>query len=329
MGLPGDNVPRLPSLSAMPGWCRIVLPLLAGAAILALVAAMLDRGQVIARLRQADPVFVALAILSVQPQIVLSALRWRFVSKRLGEPLAAGRAIGEYYLATLLNQVLPGGVAGDAVRVVRAAREGRDDRWTGRAGQAVVLDRLSGQLVLFATAGIGLLAAPFVFGVAPPGGRGLLVFLGAVAGIVGIGWLLARALGERAARFRAGFGPVLAEVFVRRGAFMVQAALSVAVVLAYFATFALAAMAVGAPLGLAGTLLLVPLVLLSMLLPVSVGGWGLREAAAAAILPVAGITADGAFAASVVYGIASLIGALPGVLVLARHAADGRRRAAA
>lgn len=329
MGLPGVRVRQFQSLSAMPAWCRTILPLVAGVGLLVAVVAMLDRGQVLDRLGRADPVVFALAVLSVQPQIVLSALRWQFVSGRLGQMLPARRAIGEYYLASLLNQVLPGGVAGDAVRVVRAARDGEDDRWTGRAGQAVVLDRLSGQLVLFSAAGLGLLAAPFVFGVAPPGGAGLFVLLGAAAGLVLVGWVVLRVLGDRAARFRRAFGPVLAEVFVRRGAWAVQAALSLAVVLSYLATFALAAIAVGAPLGLAGTLLLVPLVLLSMLLPVSVGGWGLREAAAAAILPIAGITAGGAFAASVVYGVVSLVGALPGLLVLARHAIGGRRRAAA
>ncbi len=269
------------------------------------------------------------AVLAVQPQIVLSALRWRFVSQRLGQPLPIGRAIGEYYLATLLNQVLPGGVAGDAVRVVRAAREGGDGRWTGRAGQAVVLDRLSGQIVLFAAAGLGLLVAPFAFGVAPPGGRGLLVLLGTVAGAAAIGFAVLRLRRERAARFRRAFGPVLAETFWRRGAWAVQGAASLAVVGSYLAVFALSAAAVGAPLGALATVLLVPLVLLSMLLPLSVGGWGLREAAAAAILPIAGLGSDAAFAASVVYGVASLVGALPGLVVLLRHAAGGRARAAA
>ncbi|WP_279482173.1 lysylphosphatidylglycerol synthase transmembrane domain-containing protein [Aureimonas sp. SK2] len=305
-----------------------VLPPLAGLAILALVAAALGGGDVVRRLAQADPLFVTLAVLAVQPQIVLSALRWRFISQRLGQPLPIGRAVGEYYLATLLNQVLPGGVAGDAVRVVRAAREGGDGRWTGRAGQAVVLDRLSGQIVLFAVAGFGLLLAPVVFGVAPPGGLGLLVVLGLAGGLGLAAYGILRFMGERAARFRRAFRPVMAETFLRRGAWGVQGATSAGVVGSYLAVFALAAAAVGTPLGLAATVLLVPLVLLSMLLPLSVGGWGLREAAAAAILPIAGLRPDAAFAASVVYGIASLAGALPGLVVLLRHALAGRRAAA-
>ncbi|RIY02193.1 UPF0104 family protein [Aureimonas flava] len=301
------------------------MPVLAGVAILTLVAVRLDEGEVARRLIEADPALFALAVLVVQPQIVLSALRWRFTSLRLGQPLPLRRAVGEYYFATLLNQVLPGGVAGDAMRVVRAAREGGDGRWTGRAGQAVVLERLSGQAVLFGAAGVGLLAAPVAFGTVPPGGSGLLFLVGLAAAALLLGWLASAFLGERVLRFRRAFGPVLAKTFLRRGAWAVQAMLSLAVVGSYLAVFALAAAAVGAPLGWRATLLLVPLVLLSMLLPVSVGGWGVREAAAAAILPVAGVGADAAFAASVVYGIASLVGALPGALVPMRHAVAGRK----
>lgn len=320
--------PRLPFRSGNLG-PGTILPLFLGAAILALVAAMLGGGDVARQLAGADPRLFGFAVLAVQPQIVLSALRWRFVSERLGAPLGRRRAIAEYYLATLLNQILPGGVAGDAVRVVRAARGGADDRWTGRAGQAVVLDRLSGQIVLFALAITGLLAAPFAFGAAPPGGAGLALLLALVAGLALAGWLALRCFGERTARFRRAFGPVLAETFVRRGAWAIQGGVSLAVVGSYLLVFALSAAAVGAPLGAAAVLLLVPLVLLSMLVPVSVGGWGVREAAAAAILPLAGLSAGEAFAASLVYGIASLVGALPGLVVLLRHAFAGRRRAPA
>src|SRR3546814_13404904 len=70
-------------------------------------------------LRAADPASLFLGVLIVQSQIVLSAMRWRFTAGRLGMRLTRGRAVGEYYVATFLNQVLPGGVAGDALRTWR------------------------------------------------------------------------------------------------------------------------------------------------------------------------------------------------------------------
>lgn len=294
--------------------------------MLALLLRHLGTADVARHLSGIDLGLFALAIGAVQVQILVSALRWRFTSERIGQPLPATRAVGEYYLATLLNQVLPGGVAGDAVRVVRSSRRAEGERRTRLAAQAVVLERLSGQAVLFAFALAGLAAVPLVFGARLPGASGWLPSLGAALAAATLLAILARGWIGRVA---GGFGPVLAEVFVRRGAAVIQLLTSIVVIAAYLAAFALSAAAVGAPIGVAGALFLVPLVLLSMLLPVSVGGWGVREAAAAAILPLSGIGAGEAFAASVVYGLASLVGALPGLAVLASHFARGRRRAPA
>jgi len=60
---------------------------------------------------------------------------------------------------------------------------------------------------------------------------------------------------------------------------------------------------------------LVPLTLVAMLLPISVGGWGLREGAAAVLWPIAGFSAEAGVAASIAFGLAALAAALPGLLV--------------
>src|SRR3546814_20020686 len=57
-------------------------------------------------LRAADPASLFLGVLIVQSQIVLSAMRWRFTAGRLGMRLTRGRAVGEYYVATFMNQRL-------------------------------------------------------------------------------------------------------------------------------------------------------------------------------------------------------------------------------
>ena len=53
-----------------------------------------------------------------------------------------------------------------------------------------------------------------------------------------------------------------------------------------------------------------------MLLPVTVSGWGLREGAAAALFPLAGLTAAEGLAASVAFGVVLLVIALPGIAFL-------------
>jgi uncharacterized membrane protein YbhN (UPF0104 family) len=80
------------------------------------------------------------------------------------------------------------------------------------------------------------------------------------------------------------------------------------------AAFAFCARATGTSLGPLATVAIVPLILTAMLLPLSVGGWGWREGAAAALFPVAGFGAGAGLAASVAFGIVILIAAAPGAL---------------
>ena len=61
---------------------------------------------------------------------------------------------------------------------------------------------------------------------------------------------------------------------------------------------------------------LVAPVLVTMLLPVTVAGWGLREGAAAALWHAVGLTAADGVAISVAYGLLVLVSSLPGLLFL-------------
>ena len=58
------------------------------------------------------------------------------------------------------------------------------------------------------------------------------------------------------------------------------------------------------------------LVLLAMTIPLSIGGWGPREGAAAWLFTMAGLSAAQGVSTSVVYGVLSLVASLPGAVVL-------------
>ncbi|WP_348761298.1 lysylphosphatidylglycerol synthase transmembrane domain-containing protein [uncultured Salinisphaera sp.] len=257
--------------------------------------------------------WVGAGLALVQAQIVLSALRWRVTAARLGEPLSHRRAIGEYYLASLLNQILPGGVAGDVIRAGRGAGDRAQSGWQAGAA-AIVLERLAGQVMLFVVAGVGLVASAVAGETLLPAARagwlavaGLLAALAALAGLVGR-WAAGR-------RYLARIGRAVGRAWLARDVIGQQLVLSGLIVTAYLTAFAAASAAIGAPLGLFAVWVLVPATLLTMLLPVSIAGWGLREAAAAALWPLAGATAADGVAASIVYGVISLVGAAPGLVV--------------
>ena len=307
------------------GALRVAVPL----ALLALLWRLVDVGAVLARLRAAEPVWLVAGLALVQLQVLLSAARWRLTAARLGQPLGRARAVREYYLATFLNQVLPGGVAGDAARALRARAGGP----LGRAAQGVVIERLAGQLALFAVTLGGLLAWPLlVAGPVPGAAASTLAALGvaAAAAVLGVRTLARR--GPRRWRLAAAaLGPAFRRCWLEDGAWLAQGALSLAVTASYVGVFALAALASGAPLPPAALATVVPLALASMLVPFSVGGWGLREGAAAALWPLVGASAEAGVAASVLYGLVSLAGSAPGLLVAVAEAAGGggRERSAA
>jgi glycosyltransferase 2 family protein len=264
-------------------------------------------------LRDADAMPILAALLLVQVQIVASAWRWRFTAGRLGQRIGRAEAVREYYAASFANQVLPGGIAGDVLRAVRtSAGSGRS---SGVPMQAIVLERLAGQIALFAVAALGLVVWAMRSEEMPP----LAIAAAPFAVIAGAGVLaaLAARFAPRAVRDAiASLGTAITAAYVARRAWLWQGLMSVLVVATYIGVFALSGLALDAPLPLAGLLVAVPLALLAMLVPVSVGGWGLREGAAAVLWTWIGLTAAEGVATSMLYGLVSLLGAAPGLAIL-------------
>jgi uncharacterized membrane protein YbhN (UPF0104 family) len=253
----------------------------------------------------------------VQVQVLASAWRWRYTADRLGLAIGFGRAAREYYLASLLNMVMPGAVAGDVLRAVRSARNDDGSSSLRAALRSVVLERLAGQ-VAFSVLTVSGLATAAAVGAGLPAGAGAVVAavpltLAAGAGLV----LLAGRFGPRRVRAAlADIWPDLCRAWFRDGSWLVQGVVSLAIAASYVAAFAVAGWAVGAPMPALGVVTLIPLALLSMLVPVSVGGWGVREGAAALLWPLAGLSAAEGVVTAALYGVIALVGALPGLVAL-------------
>lgn len=283
-------------------------------AILALLWSYLDGPHIIDRLAHTDWRWISAALLTAILQIVLSAWRWQLTARALGLPLQTAYTIREYFVAQLINQTLPGGVVGDIARAVRSQR----GVTLAIAGQAVVLERAAGQIAIFAVMLAGLTVVAIV-----PGGLSLpptVINFGilAIAAILAImlAWLTWKYIGlPQRLRLLASSSR---HALFGRSVWLWQVLLGLAIVACNLATFAFAARATGTPLSLAAMMSIVPLILTAMLLPLSIGGWGFREGAAAVLLPVAGATPEGAVAASVAFGIVILAASLPGILWLFR-----------
>lgn len=284
----------------------VLLRLIVSACLIAAVIWATDGAAIVARLSGLSPVWMAVAIAALTLATVSMARRWQVVAAHLRLPLDFRFALREYYLGTAINQVLPGGVTGDAARAVRA-RHGADLK---TAALSVALERLLGQVALFGLLAVGLLVA-----LALPGGIdwGVLAWAvpAALAGLAAVGVFLAR---RRGAPGRL-MGLLL--VLQQRAELLVLAAISCGcLILSFYA----AARATGAVLPATAWATLIPLVLVAMLIPLSIGGWGWREGAAAALFPLIGETASAGVAAGIAYGAAIWIAALPAAFILITNA---------
>lgn len=295
------------------------LKYLAAAGLLLAVAWFIDIGDAIAILRQTNYLWLIPAVLIIQLQIVLSAWRWRITAARLGQELPFRRAVSEYYLATVANLSLPGGVTGDAARVYR----NRQTRTLSTAVHSVMLERLAGQLALFVVSVIGWMLWPLLMQTSVPvfGYRLLAGTLGVVLVLALTLYLIGRFAPDRIKNVLTAFGPAMHTAWWAERQWLIQGVLSLSIVATYLLVFLFSSYAVQAPLPLTAAISIVPMVLLSMLIPLSIGGWGMREAAAAVLWPVAGLSSEAGVATSVVYALISLFACFPGLLLLYRSRA--------
>lgn len=301
-------------------WAIIGGRLGVSAALLWLVFRYVDLSEVLVRLSGLRPGWVILGLALTVLQVAVLAWRWRFTAARLGMELPLSTAVSEYYLGILLNQILPGGVLGD---LSRAWRHARADAPGGSAVRAVVLERATAQVVMTLTALASVLWLPW----APVWARVSAGFL-TVLVLAAVSVWLSRPVTAASDSLLGRLSADAHEAVFAGGALAPQLVSALLVVASYIGVFLIAARALGVESPLVAVLPLVAPVLMTMLIPVSIGGWGLREAAAAALWSLSGLTAEDGAAISVTYGLIVLVSAAPGILVLMRAGLVGRDRTA-
>ena len=246
---------------------------------------------------------------------LIGAWRWHMVLSAEAPspgPAALARIL---FVGLFFNQVLPSGIGGDAVRVLRCRRLGIG---LPAAIHSILIDRASGFavfLLLYAAILPSLLHI-----LTDPRQRVVVIamFVGAVTGAAGLLWfdrLPARilripALAQVAALSRASRG-IFGEP--RRAAAVFAS--SVVIVTLIIMIYKLLGDGLGHPLPLVSWAVVVPPVTLIQLFPVALAGWGVREVGVVVVLAGFGVPAEAALAISLLFGLAQVAVALPGGLI--------------
>ncbi len=251
--------------------------------------------------------YVLLIIFLSVMQYILSAYRWMYISKYTNLNITFKDSLKFYYISSFMNNILPGGIVGDIFRVYHHAENKREIMKLGKSFQSVIFERLSGQIMLFIFFIFSLslyfilnekyLAFLYVF-------LPLLVIFFLVKYIFRLklnNYLISRSFGQNFFKVFTG------EVFWR------HTILSFFVVASYILIYIISAKSLGISIDYFAFLVFSPIILFSMTLPVSIGGWGVREFTALLISFLLGLSASTSISVAIMYGVLNLICSMPGI----------------
>jgi uncharacterized protein (TIRG00374 family) len=244
--------------------------------------------------------------------IGLNAVRWVIIARACELGIPWGRSFQWTMVGHFFNQIFPSSIGGDVVRGVLAGRGTGD---IGGAVTSIALDRLAGFMALLALIAVGQPLLLARFNDTSLSRLGLTIVLLGLCAVIApfilakvFGHYLPERLRDAVRRFSSDARRLIASPLPA------CAALLIALVMHGSNLLLTAAIAnqLGATMSLLDVLLVVPTVVLVASLPISIGGWGVREAALAVGFTALGQPASVAVATSLIIGIANVVSGLPG-----------------
>lgn len=300
---------KRPATGHNRGWLLFVAKALVTLALLVWIATGIGLGPLLQRFGHIDWGWAGITLMLLIVQYAIMVARWDLVlRKAFGLHIGLLRLSLVFGLGEVLGSFLPSFVGLDAIRTLALARHAP----VGTVARSVVVDRV-----------FGLAALLFLITVTLPTFESVpaLMQVFPLLGLISIGGLIALAVLMLGADHWAAipyFGRLLGPVARDLRAAWTDLPLSFAVIATGLALQLLSVTIFwslgwmfGVDLGLMNCLRIVPSALLIAALPVSVGGWGLREGAMVGGFSLIGVDPAAAGAASVAYGLtAFVIGAI-------------------
>jgi uncharacterized protein (TIRG00374 family) len=305
-----------------------LMKLVASLALLALLIFLLDWSAAAVAIRHADPFWVAAAFLISVAGVLISADKWNGLLRDSRVVIGFVKAARLYWIGMFFSNFLPTSVGGDAVRLMLTPSRGRTERVAG----TILLERLTGLLIMLALSAIGLALRPGYF----PDGVPHQLFIVTLVGLIACGLvlLIAPALLARLLPGIIDRLPPLLQRFFRK---LHRVTITVAkqarhrsamgrallLSLPFYGTIILAQYfvlrAVDADVPLVDVLLLGAIVPLLTVLPISINGLGLAEGVFVAIYSAVGVVPEVALAAAVLRRVVDLANSALGGLFWLSH----------
>jgi len=299
-------------------WLALVLKVCVSGALIWYLIGKVDLDTAMDRLVRVDPLMLFVALAMVFVQALIAGLRWGAVLRAMGAALPLWETTRLFYIGMFFGQALPGGTGGDPIRMYMAHKDGLELK---HAINGVMLERVAAVAALvllvvamtpsflpklddmtreLAMSGVAMVAAAAV------GGIIFLCMLDRLPARLQH-WRIVRGLGYLGGDTRRVFLNLRNVVEVLFWGIAGHLNISLCV-------FVLAS-GLGLDVTFFDCVVLMPPVLLIVTLPISVGGWGVREGAMVTAFGLVGVAQEGALVLSLLLGLIFLVGSLPGGFV--------------
>lgn len=312
-----------------------ILKVVVSAGLLALVVSQADLRDVWDLITDANATGLIVALLVVQGGVALRAWRWLALMRGQGDTTPYATLLYLYYVGAFFNTFLPTGFGGDAIRIYELSQNGATTR---SAISTVLAERALGLLVLFAMA---LVVLPFAWALVPREVALLLAGIMVVAFVATtlfmnrglVNWLTAHVPLVKAVLSYPKVVSLYASFHSYAPRAVAQAAgISIVFNVTLILGQMLLAHAIGISLSFAHFAVFVPLLSTLLLVPITIGGLGVRESGYVLLFGQAGVPQDQALALSLLtYATALASGIIGGLLYVAvgacrvRAGRDSRR----
>ncbi len=289
---------------------KTALKLIVTVAIFYFLLKYIDLEQLLHILAKSHGGYILIAFAAQMASTFLAAYRWRLIMKELGFKERVSFYVQSYFKGTFFNQVLPGSIGGDAVRILDLTQKEYDKK---DAFYGVFVDRVVGLVGLLV---LNLIANVAFYGTFPQWLFNLvtLITLGGIAGFVVMLNLdkFTFLSGIKGLDLLHRLGLRMHNLYHSRTLLLKHISISVVVHLFSVIAIYFLALSVDVWENIGVFLVAVPPVFLLTIVPISLAGWGVREGAMVGILMLVGIAKAKILAISILYGILLILTALPG-----------------
>jgi len=301
---------------------RLIIRLTITAAILAAIYFAIDPNEFFRIVKTIQIKWTIYALLLILFIRILMALRWHYILSIYKIPAQFSEILSVIFISNSIGHILPSGIGTDIIRGYQVAKNHGN---TANVSATIILDRLIGLYSMLCLALIGALVA-FIFfagGILLPAILAVvnLVF---IAGLVVLHIVCSRAvkLEMLQQKLPKKIWNALTKVITAtsdiqniKKVFLPIFTISILVQLIRCAVFYFLYQGIAYPIEFAFATIFIPIVFVVMLIPISIGGLGLRESTLILAFSQFGIPAEANVTAGLLFHFLQILVLIPGLLL--------------